>query len=79
MTDKEIVKGKFCVSYIHKRLTDRVYEVRADGSMYAQVLGEGITEQEAWSEAAKVVIWWRVDRREEIMNGLIKQLTGVNR
>jgi len=78
MTSRDIVKNKYPVAQVHKRLTDSHYEIWQDGKKYPMPnrLAEGETEEIAWINAADIVQWWQVDRREEIMNGLIKQLTG---
>ncbi len=76
MTDKEIVRKRVVVAQVHRRLTDSVYEIKQDGSNYppANTLGEGVTEELAWSDA-KVKLENEM-HPEEMMNRLIKQLTG---
>lgn len=51
----ETVMKKFPTAQTHKRITDGVVEIWADGSAFPlpHVLGEGATIEKAWADAAQ--------------------------
>ena len=75
MTPEQVVRNRFSVVHMHQRLSDREYEVWVNNYTLGNVYP---TEQEAWENAAKWVEYWKVDRRQEIMDNLVKQLTGYD-
>lgn len=75
MTSKETVLQKYPLAETYKRRSNGVWELwESYGSR--RVLMDGDTEESVWKKMADTIEYWKVDRREEIMNNLIKQLTG---